>query len=248
MVPHNDGLTIRRNGALLKAVEVETGVYPGFATDLQAQFMALMTLADGESVIRETIFENRFMHAPELMRLGAGHLRAGRRGPGAGRGRAGGRAGHGHGPAGLGEPGDCWPGRAGAKPIVNRVYHLDRGFERAGGETQRLRCADPAPEGRRRGRRRLMGKAAPLRLLAQDADDLAIISAAMQDAVAKVGEISYEAKAHRLTVAFNRYCWETGESVLGAVRAATRRRAEGPDAEDPAWRSRRRAGGARRDV
>jgi hypothetical protein len=57
-----------------------------------------------------------------------------------------------------------------------------------------------------------MSKAAPLRLLAQDPEDLAIISAAMQDAVAKVGEISYEAKARRLTVAFNRYRWETGES------------------------------------
>ncbi|CAN7291591.1 UDP-N-acetylglucosamine 1-carboxyvinyltransferase [Phenylobacterium sp. LjRoot164] len=68
---HADGMTIRRNGARLKAVEVETDPYPGFATDLQAQFMALMTLADGESVIKETIFENRFMHAPELSRLGA---------------------------------------------------------------------------------------------------------------------------------------------------------------------------------
>jgi hypothetical protein len=57
-----------------------------------------------------------------------------------------------------------------------------------------------------------MSKAAPLRLLAQDSEDLAIISAAMQDAVAKVGGISYEAKARRLTVAFNRYRWETGES------------------------------------
>ncbi|MGH6910019.1 MAG: DUF2948 family protein [Phenylobacterium sp.] len=55
-----------------------------------------------------------------------------------------------------------------------------------------------------------MSKVAPLRLLAQDAEDLAIISAAMQDAVAKVGEISYEAKTRRLTVAFNRYRWEAG--------------------------------------
>src|SRR5689334_3861645 len=67
---HNDGLTIKRNGARLNAVEVTTDPYPGFATDLQAQFMALMTLADGESIFRETIFENRFMHAPELGRLG----------------------------------------------------------------------------------------------------------------------------------------------------------------------------------
>ena len=55
-----------------------------------------------------------------------------------------------------------------------------------------------------------MGKTAPLRLLAQDADDLAILSAAMQDAVAKVGDITYEARARRLTIAFNRYCWEAG--------------------------------------
>jgi DNA-binding protein YbaB len=54
-----------------------------------------------------------------------------------------------------------------------------------------------------------MAKTTPLRLLAQDADDLAILSAAMQDAVAKVGDITYEAKARRLTIAFNRYCWET---------------------------------------
>ena len=71
VTPHNDGLTVRRNGALLKAVEFETGVYPGFPTDLQAPFMALMTLAEGESVITETIFENRLMHAPELRRMGA---------------------------------------------------------------------------------------------------------------------------------------------------------------------------------
>jgi hypothetical protein len=57
-----------------------------------------------------------------------------------------------------------------------------------------------------------MGKAAPLRLLAEDAEDLAVISAAMQDAVAKVGEISYEAKARRLTIAFNRYRWEAAGS------------------------------------
>ena len=67
----NDGMVVRRNGARLKAVDVETDPFPGFATDLQAQFMALMTLADGESVIKETIFENRFMHVPELSRLGA---------------------------------------------------------------------------------------------------------------------------------------------------------------------------------
>jgi hypothetical protein len=55
-----------------------------------------------------------------------------------------------------------------------------------------------------------MPVAAPLRLLAQDADDLAVISAALQDAVAKVGDIGFEARARRLTIVFNRYCWESG--------------------------------------
>ena len=71
VIRHNDGMTIKRNGARLKAVEIETDPYPGFATDLQAQFMALMTTAEGVSTVRETIFENRFMHVPELARLGA---------------------------------------------------------------------------------------------------------------------------------------------------------------------------------
>jgi len=129
VTPHNDGLTVRRNGALLKAVEIETGVYPGFATDLQAQFMALMTLAEGESVIKETIFENRFMHAPELARLGADITVQG------GEARVRGvasldgaqvmatdlRASVSLVIAGLAARGET---------MVNRVYHLDRGFER----------------------------------------------------------------------------------------------------------------------
>ena len=68
----NGVITVKRDPAKrLTAVDVQTEPFPGFATDLQAQFMALMTLADGESVIRETIFENRFMHAGELARMGA---------------------------------------------------------------------------------------------------------------------------------------------------------------------------------
>lgn len=65
-----------------------------------------------------------------------------------------------------------------------------------------------------------MAETAPLRLLAQDADDLAIISAAVQDAVAKVGDISFEPKARRLTIAFNRYRWEAGggERVRSALQ------------------------------
>lgn len=72
VTPTSDGVIVKRDPAVrLKAVNVATEVYPGFATDLQAQFMALMTTADGDSVIHENIFENRFMHAPELARLGA---------------------------------------------------------------------------------------------------------------------------------------------------------------------------------
>ena len=70
--PTADGVLIKRDPKQrLKAVDVETAIYPGFATDLQAQFMALMTTAEGVSTVRETIFENRFMHVPELARLGA---------------------------------------------------------------------------------------------------------------------------------------------------------------------------------
>ncbi|MDP1873716.1 UDP-N-acetylglucosamine 1-carboxyvinyltransferase [Phenylobacterium sp.] len=129
VIRHNDGVTVKRNGRRLNAVAVETDPYPGFATDLQAQFMALMTLADGESVIRETIFENRFMHAPELARLGADISIHG------GEARVRGvsnltgaqvmatdlRASVGLVIAGLAARGET---------VVGRVYHLDRGFER----------------------------------------------------------------------------------------------------------------------
>jgi UDP-N-acetylglucosamine 1-carboxyvinyltransferase len=122
-------VTLRRNGARLKAVDLSTDPYPGFATDLQAQFMALMSLADGESVIRETIFENRFMHVPELARLGADIAVHG------GEARVRGvealngaqvmatdlRASVSLVIAGLAAKGET---------VVNRVYHLDRGFER----------------------------------------------------------------------------------------------------------------------
>lgn len=70
MWPTDRGLMVVRSGPL-QAVDVATEPYPGFPTDLQAQFMALMTIAAGASVIRETIFESRFMHVSELARLGA---------------------------------------------------------------------------------------------------------------------------------------------------------------------------------
>ena len=66
-----DGLRVRRRNGRIRAVDVVTEPFPGFPTDLQAQMMALLCLAEGTSVLEERIFENRFMHAPELMRMGA---------------------------------------------------------------------------------------------------------------------------------------------------------------------------------
>ncbi len=143
-----DSITVKRHGGRLQPVELTTDPYPGFATDLQAQFMALMTLAGGESVIRETIFENRFMHAPELARLGADIVVHG------GEARVRGvaaldgaqvmatdlRASVSLVIAGLAARGET---------VVNRVYHLDRGFERleqklgaCGAQIRRLRDED----------------------------------------------------------------------------------------------------------
>ena len=130
VTPTTDGAIIKRDRAQrLKAVDVATEVYPGFATDLQAQFMTLMTTADGVSTIHENIFENRFMHAPELARLGADisvH---------AGEAKVTGvewlrgapvmatdlRASVSLVIAGLAAEGET---------TIGRVYHLDRGFER----------------------------------------------------------------------------------------------------------------------
>lgn len=130
VAPTSDGVIVKRDPAVrLKAVNVATEVYPGFATDLQAQFMALMTTADGDSVIHENIFENRFMHAPELARLGADiSVHAGEavvRGVpmlhGAQVMATDLRASVSLVIAGMAAQGET---------MVGRVYHLDRGFER----------------------------------------------------------------------------------------------------------------------
>jgi UDP-N-acetylglucosamine 1-carboxyvinyltransferase len=65
------GLKVARRNGLIQAVDVTTEPFPGFPTDLQAQMMALLCTAEGTSVLEEKIFENRFMHAPELIRMGA---------------------------------------------------------------------------------------------------------------------------------------------------------------------------------
>jgi len=128
VVSDNQGVRIKRNGAGISPVDVETSPFPGFPTDLQAQFMALMTRAKGVSRIRETIFENRFMHVQELARLGA-HIKL-------------------EGDTAIVEGVDKLRGApvmatdlrasvslviaalaAEGETMVNRVYHLDRGFE-----------------------------------------------------------------------------------------------------------------------
>ena len=123
------GIRIRRDGQALQAVDVDTRPHPGFPTDLQAQFMALMTIANGTSTIREIIFENRFMHAPELNRLGADITVRGSEAIVRGVSKLHGaqvmatdlRASVSLVIAALVAEGET---------VVNRVYHLDRGFER----------------------------------------------------------------------------------------------------------------------
>jgi UDP-N-acetylglucosamine 1-carboxyvinyltransferase len=144
VTPTNRGIRVARNGFDLHPVNVTTAPFPAFPTDLQAQLMALMTRARGTSQIVETIFENRFMHVQELVRLGARIALAGERATIEGVERLKGapvmatdlRASVSLVIAALAAEGET---------IVNRVYHLDRGFERleeklgrCGAEIERL--------------------------------------------------------------------------------------------------------------
>src|SRR5688572_20437350 len=123
------GIRVKRNGNGLQPVDVEIDPFPGFATDLQAQFMALMTMSNGVSRIRETIFENRFMHVAELHRFGADIKVDGQVATVTGVPQLKGaqvmatdlRASVSLVIAGLAARGET---------IVNRIYHLDRGFDR----------------------------------------------------------------------------------------------------------------------
>ena len=127
--PVEDGIRVYRNGGGIAPVDVVTDPYPGFPTDLQAQMMALMTRAEGTSHITETIFENRFMHVQELVRLGARITLSGQVATIEGVNRL------------VGAPVMATDLRASVSLVIaglvaegettiNRVYHLDRGFER----------------------------------------------------------------------------------------------------------------------
>src|SRR5438876_1001042 len=124
-----DGLAVRRRNGRLAGTDVMTEPYPGFPTDLQAQIMTLMSVAEGASMITETIFENRFMHVPELTRMGANINVHGASALVRGVPRL------------MGAPVMATDLRAsvslvvaglvaGGETVVNRVYHLDRGYER----------------------------------------------------------------------------------------------------------------------
>ena len=113
----------------IKSVDVRTQTYPGFPTDMQAQFMVLMARAEGQSIIKETIFENRFIHVSELRRLGADITVSGDTAVVRGV------------KALLGAPVMASDLRASASLVlaglvaegvteINRVYHIDRGYER----------------------------------------------------------------------------------------------------------------------
>ncbi|MDI6854908.1 MAG: UDP-N-acetylglucosamine 1-carboxyvinyltransferase [Deltaproteobacteria bacterium] len=124
----NSSILVEPSGSLT-GVDVKTLPYPGFPTDMQAQFMALMTLAKGASIITETIFENRFMHVPELNRMGADIAVSGNHAVVRGRRHL------------LGAPVMATDLRASASLVIaglaakntteiHRVYHLDRGYAR----------------------------------------------------------------------------------------------------------------------
>ena len=123
------GLKVKRSNAGIRAINVRTEPFPGFPTDLQAQMMALLCTATGTSVLEEKIFENRFMHAPELGRMGAKIDVNGGVATVTGVERLKGapvmatdlRASVSLILAGLGAEGET---------LINRVYHLDRGYER----------------------------------------------------------------------------------------------------------------------
>ena len=126
--PATDSIEVR-GGSALRAADLTTSEYPGFPTDMQAQFIALMTQAEGESHVTETIFENRFMHVSELTRMGADIRLDGNRATVRGKTNLSGanvmasdlRASAGLVLAALAAEGET---------VIDRVYHIDRGYER----------------------------------------------------------------------------------------------------------------------
>ncbi|MBZ5623683.1 MAG: UDP-N-acetylglucosamine 1-carboxyvinyltransferase [Acidobacteriia bacterium] len=129
-VTQQDATTLRvRGGGRIRSVDMTTEEYPGFATDLQAQYMALMTQAEGIAIVMETIFENRFMHAQELARMGANIRLEGRQAIIAGPREL---TGAGVIASDLRASASLVLGAlvARGETVIDRVYHIDRGYEK----------------------------------------------------------------------------------------------------------------------
>jgi UDP-N-acetylglucosamine 1-carboxyvinyltransferase len=129
-VTQPDGSSLRaRATGRLRSVDITTEEYPGFATDLQAQYMALMTQAEGIAIIVETIFENRFMHAQELARMGANIRLDGKQAMVAGPREL---TGAGVIASDLRASASLVLGALAARgeTVIDRVYHIDRGYEK----------------------------------------------------------------------------------------------------------------------
>jgi UDP-N-acetylglucosamine 1-carboxyvinyltransferase len=129
-VTQPDATTLRVRGrGRLRSVDITTEEYPGFATDLQAQYMALMTQAEGIAIVVETIFENRFMHAQELARMGANIRIDGKQAMVAGPRQL---SGAGVIASDLRASASLVLGALVARgdTVIDRVYHIDRGYEK----------------------------------------------------------------------------------------------------------------------
>ena len=150
----NSGIRVRRNGSGINPVDVTTEPYPGFPTDLQAQFMGLMTRARGRSKITETIFENRFMHVQGTGAPRGTHLAFGPDGHRGGRRNPPRRTGDGDRPARFGFAGDCGAGCRGrdhgspglpSRPRLRTAGRKTGALRRAAGAGRRIRPAGDGP-------------------------------------------------------------------------------------------------------
>ena len=202
---NDDGIRVAANGGIGSA-DITTDPFPGFPTDLQAQFMALMCLAEGSSRISETVFENRFMHVPELMRMGADIQVDG--GVAMVRGK----------PSLTPAPVMATDLRASVSLVlaalategtsqVSRIYHLDRGYSdleaKLGQWAHGCTGSEAAVSGPVHN-----GEDGRLRLQAAGQDDLEVLSALLQDAIIPGEDMFHDQGGRRFVMVVNRFCWD----------------------------------------
>jgi hypothetical protein len=228
-----NGLRVARANGRLAPVDFETAPFPAFPTDLQAQMMALLCLADGKSRVRETIFENRFMHAPELARLGAQIAVQGNEAIVTGVDRL------------IGAPVMATDLRASVSLVV-RAKPSSTASIISIADSSGWRPNSPRAARRWRGKgkkRRDPVMSGGLKLLAEDASDLEVISAAVQDALVRAGDFAFDPKSRRFSLLLNRFRWEAdgasapservraGLSFEGVLSVKSRKvRRDAPDA------------------